>query len=317
MAKSRSPISSSSAARRDRARRAARTSRTSSSILSRTSAGRTQSKPTAAARARQLVGAQQRRQRRRHAARAPTSRPVPSPPRSSAFRSSQRRRTSPVVMSAALGQRPAVGREDVRMAPHQLARRSPRPRRRSRSGRPLRRSAPGTPPRRGSRRALRAGRRDPGDRARRAARRFLRARTGRSDCSVCSRSHGQPPGARSVRMIRTSSSNAVRRGVAIVASRPLCYHSRFAVTDTSSPSADARVSFVAFLYSLASTAAVHFGDVRRSDHRGEARAEPRAGGARHRRPGAARREDQGQPHQRGAAVPRAGALRAAHALRGA
>jgi len=32
------------------------------------------------------------------------------------------------------------------------------------------------------------------------------------------------------------------------------------VTDTSSPSADARVSFVAFLYSLASSAAVHFGD---------------------------------------------------------
>jgi hypothetical protein len=33
------------------------------------------------------------------------------------------------------------------------------------------------------------------------------------------------------------------------------------VPDTSSPSADARVSFVAFLYSLASSAAVHFGDV--------------------------------------------------------
>lgn len=33
------------------------------------------------------------------------------------------------------------------------------------------------------------------------------------------------------------------------------------MTDTSSPSADARVSFVAFLYSLASSAAVHFGDV--------------------------------------------------------
>jgi hypothetical protein len=33
------------------------------------------------------------------------------------------------------------------------------------------------------------------------------------------------------------------------------------VPDTSSSSADARVSFVAFLYSLASSAAVHFGDV--------------------------------------------------------
>jgi len=33
------------------------------------------------------------------------------------------------------------------------------------------------------------------------------------------------------------------------------------VTDTSPPAADARVSFVAFLYSLASSAAVHFGDV--------------------------------------------------------
>ena len=33
------------------------------------------------------------------------------------------------------------------------------------------------------------------------------------------------------------------------------------MTDTSSPSADARISFVAFLYSLASSAAVHFGDV--------------------------------------------------------
>ena len=39
--------------------------------------------------------------------------------------------------------------------------------------------------------------------------------------------------------------------------------------DRPAPSAaDARVSFVAFLYSLAGTAAVHFGDVRRSGHAG-------------------------------------------------
>ena len=43
--------------------------------------------------------------------------------------------------------------------------------------------------------------------------------------------------------------------------RALCYHSDLAVADSPSPSADARISFVAFLYSLASSAAVHFGDV--------------------------------------------------------
>lgn len=34
-----------------------------------------------------------------------------------------------------------------------------------------------------------------------------------------------------------------------------------AVADTTSPPTDARVSFLAFLYSLAGSAAVHFGDV--------------------------------------------------------
>ena len=41
----------------------------------------------------------------------------------------------------------------------------------------------------------------------------------------------------------------------------LPFEHRSAVTDTPVPSADPRVGFVAFLYSLASSAAVHFGDV--------------------------------------------------------
>ena len=42
----------------------------------------------------------------------------------------------------------------------------------------------------------------------------------------------------------------------------LCYHSSVsAVADTNPVPNDARVSFLAFLYSLAGSAAVHFGDV--------------------------------------------------------
>ena len=51
-------------------------------------------------------------------------------------------------------------------------------------------------------------RRDRRGRSRRAPRRSPRARTGRSDSSVCSRSHGQPPGPRSRAMMSTSSWNA-------------------------------------------------------------------------------------------------------------
>ena len=77
----------------------------------------------------------------------------------------------------------------------------------------------------------------------------------------------------------------------------------------------AAVSFTAFVLSLASTAAIHFGDLPDPGVRRARRAEPRGRRADDRDPGAARAEDARQPDRRGAPGARAGALRAAPALR--
>src|SRR5215218_573102 len=78
---------------------------------------------------------------------------------------------------------------------------------------------------------------------------------GRSDSSVCSRSHGQPSALRSVRMMSTSRSN---RWPAVSFIGAIRYGT---IAFVSASDDRPEVSFVAFIFSLASNAAVHFGDL--------------------------------------------------------
>src|SRR5215204_1477547 len=78
---------------------------------------------------------------------------------------------------------------------------------------------------------------------------------GRSDWSVCSRSHGQPSEPRSVRMMSTSRSN---RWPAVSVIGAIRYGT---IGFVSASDDRPEVSFVAFIFSLASNAAVHFGDL--------------------------------------------------------
>ena len=81
------------------------------------------------------------------------------------------------------------------------------------------------------------------------------SRKGRSDCSVCSRSHGQPSGALSLRMISTSWSKPFS-GVGMLPAG-LRDGVRYLCPWLNRP----RFHFTGFIISLAHTAAVHFGDL--------------------------------------------------------
>ena len=59
------------------------------------------------------------------------------------------------------------------------------------------------------------------------------------------------------------------------------------------------ITFTGFILSLATTAAVHFGDIADPAHRRAARAQPRRRRADDRAHRAAAGEDHGQPHRRG------------------
>ena len=171
---------------------------------------------------------------------------------------------------------------------------------------------PGRPPRRGSRRAPRAARRGRGGRSPRAPRRSPRARTASASRCVCSRSQGQPSG-RPQRGHDVDEAGELVGGGWIrtsMASR----HDRMSGDVRSTRRV--RPEF----HRVRPVAGQHGRDPLRRPARSRRPAErPSANleGARadDRDPGAARAEDARQPDGRGAPGARAGALRAADALR--